>query len=222
MTRKFLNLSLALVLILATTQAALAFGFGRGPKGSGDMETREVSVDDFRALEIGGAFEVDVRFGSKQQVNITIDDNLWEYLEADVKGNRLKVDWDRNCRPSDKCRIEIVVKDLEELSVHGAADARIRGFDGDRFEYKLSGAGNLEMDGRVDELEINISGAGDADTRDLKARRVKVKISGAGNAEVFASESLRGRVSGVGNLTYYGDPEEKNTSISGLGSIEGK
>lgn len=221
MNRRIFTLSLILIALLGAGQGA-AFDFGRGAKGSGDMETRELSLDEFRALEIGGAFEVDVRFGKKQKVAITIDDNLWEHLDARVKGHWLKIDWDRSVRPSDECRIEIVVRDLQELSVRGACDAHIHGFAGARFTYELSGAGNLEMDGKVEFLEIDISGAGDADTRDLEAQHVEVRISGAGNAEVHAERSLEARVSGVGNLTYYGDPEEKDTSVSGMGSIKSR
>lgn len=221
MTRKIFMLSLSLIILLGVGQAA-AFDFGRGPKGNGDLETRELSLDEFNALEVGGAFEVDVRLGKRQKVAITVDENLWQYLETRVKNQWLKVDWDRKCRPSDECRIEIVVEKLEEISVHGAVDANIHDFRGDRFRFRLSGAGSLEMDGEVDDLEINLSGAGEVDTRRLKARRVDVRISGAGNAEVYASEGMKGRVSGLGSLTYHGDPENKETSISGLGSIEAK
>ena len=221
MTRYTTPLVLALILLVGLGQAH-ALDFGRGAKGSGDLETRELSLDTFRALEVGGAFEVDIRFGKKQKVAITVDDNLWQYLETSVRNGWLKVDWDRNCRPSDGCRIEIVVSRLDEVSVGGAVDATIHDFRGDRFRFQLSGAGNLKMDGQVDDLEIQLSGAGDVDTRRLKARRVEVSISGAGNAEVFASESLKGNVSGVGDLVYHGDPEIQETSVSGIGSIERK
>jgi len=78
------------------------------------------------------------------------------------------------------------------------------------------------MDGQVDNLDIRISGAGNADTQKLKAKNVKVSISGAGNATVYAKESLDGNVSGVGNLTYYGNPEDADTNVSGLGKIKRK
>ena len=171
---------------------------------------------------MGGAFDIEVSFGRTQKVEVTIDDNLWDIFEAEVKGEWLNLDWDGNCRPSDECRIAIVVPLLEEVNIHGACDLNISGFKGSEFTYKLSGAGDLVMDGEVDKLDIKISGAGDADTTDLKAKHVKVSISGAGNAEVYAEKSLRGRVSGVGNLTYYGDPEDENTSVSGLGKIRKK
>lgn len=215
-------MTLVLISLIVVAQTASAFSFSKGKKGSGDMETREFNLDEFTTFEVGGAFDIEVSFGRNQKVEVTIDDNLWDIFEAEVRGKNLNLDWDGNCRPSDECHITIVVPVLEEVYIHGACDLNISDFKGPEFAYKLSGAGDLVMDGEVDRLEIKISGAGDADTVDLKAQHVKVNISGAGNAKVYAEKSIRGRVSGVGNLTYYGDPEDENTNVSGLGKIRKK
>ncbi len=219
--RKLTLFSLILVVILAASQAS-AFSFGKGKKGSGNLETRELSLDEFQAIEMGGAFDLEISFGDRQKVEVTIDDNLWDILETKVKGSWLNLGWARNCSPSNHCRVNIVLKNLEEVEISGAGDVDITGFKGHKFKYSLSGAGDLEMDGQVDNLEIRISGAGNADTQKLEAQKVKVRISGAGNATVYADESLNGNVSGVGNLTYYGDPEDTETSVSGLGKIKKK
>ena len=221
MFRKLTRYSLVLILLLIASQAS-AFSFGSGKKGSGDMETRTVSLDEFKAIEMGAAFDLEIGFGNTQKVEVTIDDNLWDILDAKVKGQWLKLGWDDNCRPSNKCRVKITMKSLEEVEIRGAGDVDISDFQGHKFKYRLSGAGNLEMDGKVDILDIRISGAGEADTQQLKAKSVKVNISGAGNASVYAKESLRGVVSGVGNLTYYGDPEDVDTNVSGMGHIKRK
>ena len=153
-------------------------------------------------------------------VEITIDDNLWDILTADVKHGTLELGWEENCRPDNACKVVIEVPELTEFDLRGAGDVVIERFRGSAFAFHLSGAGDLTMDGEVDDLEIRLSGAGNVDTRDLKARNVDVSISGAGNADVYASGSLKGRVSGVGNLEYWGDPETKKTHVSGLGNIE--
>jgi len=221
MNKRFLLVTLVLIALLTISQAS-AFSFSKGKKGSGDMETRELDLEDFSAIEIGGAFDLDVSFGDYQKVEVTIDDNLWDIFEARVRGDWLKLDWDRSCRPDSDCRIKIVVRSLEEIKINGAADVNVSNFRGDEFSYRLSGAGDLEMDGEVDDLDIRISGAGEADTTDLIAKHVNIDISGAGNASVYAEKSIRGRISGVGHIKYYGDPEEADTSVSGMGKIRRK
>lgn len=211
-----------LSLVLMVGNAAAFSWPDKGIEGSGDLETRQFDLAEFDEISIGGAFEVEVRFGDKQRVGVTIDDNLWDNLELKVKGGRLIVDWEERCQPDDDCRLELVVSSLQAMSISGAAEVDIAGFQGQDFEFRLSGAAELEMDGDVDQLDIQVSGAGEIDTRDLQARRVKVRISGAGNANITATESLDAKVSGVGNISYWGDPQEKKTSVSGLGSIKAK
>ncbi|MBO4896600.1 MAG: DUF2807 domain-containing protein, partial [Prevotella sp.] len=53
----------------------------------------------------------------------------------------------------------------------------------------------------------------------LKALNVKASVSGVGSIECYASESIEGRVSGVGSLEYGGHPKKKDTHRSGIGSI---
>jgi len=212
----------ALILLLSVGDAA-AFSFkSNGIDGSGDLETREFDLADFDAIEIGGAFEVSVTIGDDQELAVTIDDNLWDNLELEVHGGTLVVGWEKNCDPDDDCRLEIVVPSLKEMSISGAADVQIDDFEGDSFRFDLSGAADLKMNGEVDQLDIHISGAGDIDTRKLKARHAKIRISGAGNADIYASESLDARVSGVASIDCYGNPEEKRTNVSGLGKIRSR
>ena len=211
----------ALLLITFLAGPAAAFSFrGGGEKGSGDLETRTFDLDDFDEMSVGGAFDVDVRFGDKQEVAVTIDDNLWDNLEVEVRRGRLVIEWDESCRPDDDCHIAITVSRLKAMQIGGAADVEIHDFDGESFEFQVSGAAELTMNGKVGDLGIKVSGAGEIDTRDLQAKHVKVRISGAGNANITATESLDAEVSGVGSIDYWGDPADKSTTVSGLGSID--
>ncbi len=214
-------LATLLIALLAGNAAAFSFK-DKGIKGSGDLETRTFDLKDFDEISVGGAFEVEVYFSRDQEVAVTIDDNLWENLEVYVRNGRLTIDWDENCRPDDDCRLELTVSSLTAMTIHGAAEVKIADFDGESFDFELSGAAELDMNGSVEDLDIQVSGAGEIDTRDLKAKNVKVRISGAGNANISASESLDAQVSGVGHISYWGDPEKKRTSVSGLGKISAK
>ena len=191
-------------------------------EGSGDLETRSFDLDGFDAIDLNGSLDVRVTFGSDTSVEVTIDDNLFDNLVLEVRGSTLVVDWDEQCKTHRKSRIDLVLPRLEEIELSGAGNVDIEDFRGDRFEFTLNGAGDLDMSGEVDELEISISGAGDVDTRELDARSAKVRISGAGDADVRASERFRGSISGVGDITYYGDPEDVDKSVSGIGRIRSK
>jgi hypothetical protein len=222
-SRLSLTAACALVVLLLTASGAAAWSFGKDRiEGSGNLETRELDLKEFRAIAVGGAFDLKITLGDQQQVLMTIDDNLWDNLEAEVRGGELEIGWDKSCDPDDDCRVEIVVRELEAMRIHGAAEVEISEYQGDHFEFGVSGAAELVMDGQVDRLEINVSGAGEIDTRELKAKDVEISVSGAGEAKVFASESFEGRVSGVGSIDYWGNPKQQKTKVSGMGDINSK
>jgi hypothetical protein len=213
-------LLISLLALTAAVSAQAGWTSDNGLDGSGKAETRTLDLQDFEAIDIGGAFELKVTRGSTQKITVTIDDNLWEVFEAKVSGKELTLGFKKDVNPEVDAVVEIVMPTLTRVEIHGAAEVEINDYKGDKFTFNVSGAGELEMDGEVDELDISISGAGEIDTRDLKARSVEISVSGAGEAQVFASESFEGRVSGVGEITYYGNPEHVKTKVSGLGEIE--
>jgi len=215
--------TLAAVALLLVAGNAAAFSFGKDTiEGSGDMETRQLDLAEFDEIDVGGAFDLEITLGDEQKVIMTIDDNLWDNLEVEVHGSTLEIGWDKSCDPDGDCTVVIVVRELKGMDIHGAADVEIEGYRGESFNFDVSGAAELEMDGQVDKLDIHVSGAGDIDTRELIAKSVEISVSGAGEAKVYASESFEGRVSGVGNIHFWGDPEHQKTKVSGLGNIRGK
>jgi len=222
MRTRLATTALLIALLALTTAVSVQAGWNNdnGIKGSGDPETRTLELKDFEAIDVGGAFEIKITRGDELMVTVTIDDNLWDVFEADVSGKELTLGWKKNVNPEVDAVVEIVMPTLRKIDIHGAADVEINDYKGDKFTFEVSGAGELVMDGEADELDISVSGAADIDTRDLKARKVEISVSGAGNAKVYASESFEGRVSGVGNITYYGNPEHTKTKVSGLGNIE--
>lgn len=203
----------------AVTAAALDLSLGRGIKGSGKLETREIAVDPFDQLEVSGAFDVVVSVGGEQKVTVTFDDNLLDLLELRVDDGELELGWRKSCRPSRGSKVAITVPDLREVEVSGAGDLDVTGLKGIRFEAEVSGAGDLTLAGSVEVFELELSGAGDVDAKKLEAQVVSAEISGAGSADVHASRRIEAEVSGAGDLTYRGDPQERDIDVSGAGSV---
>jgi hypothetical protein len=188
--------------------------------GSGRLEKREVPLADFSRIELEGAFDVFVGFGDEQKVEFTLDDNLFDNLIAESEGGALRLDWVASCSPSRKSRVDITMKGLTAIALDGAGDIHVSGIRGDRLAYDLKGAGDLSVDGEVRTFVVALSGAGNVDARGLSADAVDVRIPGVGNVTVTVRDRLECVISGVGNVTYYGDPEEAKTEVSGIGSIQ--
>ncbi|MBU0743618.1 DUF2807 domain-containing protein [bacterium] len=215
---------LSIALITAPAAAGRHFRHHDGDviEGSGVMETRSFDLKDFEAIELEGAMDIEVAFGGRQEVAVTLDDNLFDNLELEVNGRTLTVGWDKSCDPDGDCRMRITMRKLKAVKIEGAGDIGIRDLSGDAFAYDLYGAGDLEIDGQVGELDITLNGAGDVEARALKAKRVKALVNGVGDVKVTATESIDARVNGVGEIDYWGEPEREKTRVGGIGEINRK
>ena len=89
-------------------------------------------------------------------------------------------------------------------------------------EATYEGVGNLKLGGTANHLEIDSDGVGLVDAEKLRAKDVVVRANGVGGVRVYASESIDAYNNGVGNITYYGDPEVKDLKNSGVGKIRAK
>jgi len=207
---------------LFAAPAAAGVRWHKAIEGSGDLETRSFDLKEIRAVELEGAMDIEVVFGDKQSVEVTLDDNLFENLELDVKGKTLVIGWDEECDADDDCHMTLTLLRLDAVAIKGAGDIEIEGFAGDRFEYDLHGAGDLEIDGEAKELDITLNGVGDVEAEDLEAEHVKVRLNGVGDVEVTATESIDAKVSGVGEIDFWGKPDDESTRVSGIGDINRK
>jgi hypothetical protein len=69
-------------------------------------------------------------------------------------------------------------------------------------------------------LSVTSSGAGNVDLGGLDATDATVIASGIGNIDISAHGKVGVTVSGVGNVALHRKPEELNSRVSGVGSVE--
>jgi hypothetical protein len=125
--------------------------------------------------------------------------------------------------PERRSRVDIEVRgvSLNEFDISGVADVELGHLEQDRLKLRVSGAGNIEGDGHVGNLDLSISGAGNANLGEMAADRVRVNLSGAGNAEIAPSEEANVTISGVGHVGLATTPKSLTKHISGVGSVDG-
>lgn len=212
-------LSVILIFALAVGGCACAYW---GVRGNGKLISQNRKVNEFNKMKIEGAFDVKVKCGYKSSLKIIAEENLMPLIKTEVYNNTLFICSQKNILPKKKLEIEITVKDLNEISCSGANKVLVENIKTDNFIINLSGADYVKLKGEVDDFKAKISGAGSLDARELKAGNVYVSVSGTANANVYASNFLDASISGVGNISYYGNPEKIKSNISGIGSITRK
>lgn len=213
---------LFLSLILLVPVLGGCHGHFGNVSGSGTMKLEKRDVPAFSAVNISGAFDVEIVVQKEQSLEIEGDDNLLPLIKTEVKNGVLSINNEKSFSTKKALRVRISVPDLDAISTSGASEFTVTNVKSDEFNIEASGAGSIEISGETKTLEVGMSGAVNLDAKDLKAQKVNITNSGASSADVYASEELRASVSGAGNVDYYGDPKTVSEDTSGAGSISKK
>ena len=195
---------------------------GKGVRGSGNRKTEKRELASFKSVEASGAFEVNIVCQQAQSFEIEGDDNLLPLIKTDVNGGALRIHSDEPYNASRPIAISISVPNLEQFISAGAGDIHVSGVKNEELVLNNTGAANIEASGQTKFVDLKSSGAGNIETEKLQAERAKVTVSGAANIDVFASQQLDVSVSGIGSVTYSGNPPVVNKSVSGIGSVSKK
>ena len=203
-----------------------AFGgcqlFGKKTDGSGKSKFERRSRSGFTAVNISGAFEVEIVAQGEPGLELEGDDNLLQIVRTEVKDGVLEVYNEKPYSTREAIRVRISVPQLDAVSTSGASDIVVSNVKSDAFNISTSGAGSLTISGAAKTLALEMSGAGEVDAKDLRSERVTVNSSGAAEATVYASQDLTVSASGAGTVNYYGDPKNVSENVSGGASISRK
>ena len=152
-------------------------------------------------------------------MEIEADDNILPLIRTEVRDGILFVTNTEEYRPSKPPALRISVPELNSVANHGAGNVTIADANSADLKIQSTGAASIAGSGKAKAVKISSSGAGNIDTGKLTAETATVEATGAANVEVYASEQLDVHVSGVGSVTYSGNPKVVNKNISGIGSV---
>lgn len=94
--------------------------------------------------------------------------------------------------------------------------------ENDNIDLDLRGAGYITLGGHTKSLRATLGGLGSLNAQQCQAESVNVELSGLGNATVSARVNATLNLSGLGSVTVYGKPQNRNVSVDGLGKVSWK
>jgi hypothetical protein len=192
--------------------------------GGGDRITQTRELAPFDRLEVADSVAVEVVPGDGRDVRVYGGEDVLDRVETESSGGVLRIDIrDRGIvigpDPLGDVRVEVAASALEAVTIGGASQVRLDGFDAERLDIEVEGAGSVAASGTVGRLSATIEGAADADLSGLAARTAVVVVEGAADADLKVSESLDVRIEGAADVTYRGDPIVTR-EVHGAGDIE--
>jgi hypothetical protein len=111
---------------------------------------------------------------------------------------------------------------LINANLGGVGSMNIQGGNNDGIDLNLRGAGYVTLAGKSKWLKANLGGLGGLDAQHFYVDSVNLELSGLGNASVTARQNASLVLSGMGSVTVYGKPLNRQVSVDGLGKVSWK
>ena len=211
--------SALLLMLVALLVSGCHHGMRAQFRGSGKREIQKRQVAPFTTISTEGAFTIEVTCQKEPSLEVEGDDNVLEFVRADVKNNVLRLENTKNYSVSEPVRFKISTPNLEALSVTGAGQIEVKEMNNDKFVISSEGAPTISVSGNSKSVAIDAKGAGKIDTHNLHASRATVDSKGVSRIDLDVADQLDVNVSGPSSVTYKGDPKV-NKTISGPGKVE--
>lgn len=109
-----------------------------------------------------------------------------------------------------------------DASLGGVGSLNMWVSDNDSVNLDLRGAGYITLSGHGKLLKASLGGLGGLNAQQFQADAVNIDLSGLGNATVNATQNATLNLSGLGSVTVYGKPSNRNVSVDGLGKVSWK
>lgn len=203
-------------------------------------QTTILPLEGITGIHLRGGMEVELKKGPAE-MRLEGGENALKNLELTIDEGILEISGAKKTFgvPVVGDKIIISLPSLETLKISGAAEVTGGGFDNETLflaingvgsaeldlnvkilKLDVSGTGGIELSGKAETVVINLSGAASIEAEEYYVENMTLVMSGAGSAEVNVSKQLDVNISGVGVVSYKGDPEVLRKRISGAGKIE--
>ena len=180
---------------------------------------------NFTEVHVSHAFDVEVTSGESYQVSITVDDNLWDYVDARQMGQVVYIGLtELHAFVNVHLEADVTMPELRGLTLSGASSGEVSGFSSaEPLDIELSGASSVNMDNLVaGDTEFGVSGASRAKLAGFLVNDATVDLSGASTGIINASGTIDANLSGASHLEYMGDAALGTVETSDASSISKK
>jgi len=208
-------------------------------EGSGNLVSEDIEVPSFHSISMNTAGLVNITQNTIQNIEVTVDDNILDYLIIRVQDEVLIIEIVSDVTLSNfELTIDVSMINLESLVTNSAGSIRgLNAFEEDVVNLMVNSAGNIFMDLKVNQLNsmcnsagniflsgqatdhnVMLSSAGNLNAFDLETENTTIVLNSAGNAYVFVSKTLDVTINSAGSVFFKGDPAIKR-QINSIGRV---
>jgi len=200
-------------------------------EGSGNVITKDVTIQPFDQLEANGVFNVVLTQGNKESLKIEAEDNLQALFEIKNEGSKLMVDMkkDSHFNSKKKMTVYITFKNLKSIDLKMVGNVSSEGnlnfsdlslanksvgsvdlaLNAQKLDINNKSVGNLRLSGKAENAIIRSNSVGAIKASDLLVQTMDIDNDGVGSAEVNAVKELKVKDSFLGKVKNAGSATAK-------------
>jgi hypothetical protein len=232
------NLLLAITLLTAFLVSCTS----RSDRDSDSVYQETVDIEGATRLKVNGAFNLYLYQGDLESLRIEGNEDLVKKLKVDQQGDILELsleDEDIRLFSKDGIQVHLTLAQFRQLQFEGAGNIQTRSqFEVTDFWVNGNGVGNIELElvaenveaqlnfvgnmvlkGSAENFDLTNEGVGNIDASQLLVQKASVNSSGIGAVSVHCEGELSLKVSGIGTVSYTGNPTIVYENISGIGKV---
>jgi phage shock protein PspC (stress-responsive transcriptional regulator) len=199
-------------------------------------------VKSIRTKNLSVQLQIEQTDSIEGSMTLIGDENLIDKIEHRIDNNQLYLSTGQYRFRSigNPLVIRVRTAELKKITSNSTGNIYIpNAFKADDFKIKLNDAGKFQADsldvqslvvdsegvgsviltGIARKADFKLDGVGSINALELVSDTVYANVGGVGSIKCNPKDYLKGKVTGVGNLTYKEEPRVKNTVTSGIGKI---
>lgn len=234
------------IILFLSVQLCNAQWFGKKKiTGNGDVITKTIQTGDYDQISLESSVDVQIVEGTEGAVIVKAESNLIEYVEIELDGDRLKIDFKDGISYSTRKGIQVTVpvKEISSVSIAGSGDIESNmmlrsskmnisvagsgdiklNTESENLRVSIAGSGDVTLKGRTETLNASIAGSGDIEAYDLKANNVDASVAGSGDIAIYCNGGrIKASIIGSGDINYKGKVSNIDKTVMGSGDISKK
>ncbi len=188
--------------------------------GSGMVVSQQIKIGAVKSVRIAAPVEVEINRQQKTELRIQADDNIIPLVKISEKRGLLSITMQEGFRTDSGIMIILTMPAIDSLDVRGAADVNLINTDGDKLQLYAGGQSDITLSGKLKTLNLKTEGAANVSAKALQAENIILSIKGQGDAELYALNSISGKVAGEGDVTVFGTSTTRKVKVSGMAELE--
>lgn len=212
--------------------------------GNGNVITQTINSESFTQLSLDCKCDVAIVQSDIEQVIIEADENLHEYVMVTNRDGSLRINTPDHVQfqKTSKFLVTVSLKNIESFNNDGVGNVwctnqlkldRLNlnnssvgnndfNFDVKEINIDNTTVGNTTIVGLADKAHVKNSSVGNIDMEGFIVKILHIKNTAVGNIQVFASDEIYIKHSGIGDFTYAGNATVKEMDIAAMGSVTKK